>query len=177
MTNETVNGIIKEIKEGLNREAASNKDEIRVMRAMLNDKEYKVDIYSENGIEGQICPSAEARSMISSVIANTTKISTKEAEALAEDYEFKRSEAIAMVNISKEFINTYIETGRKLPLGGRAKSDVSLLKKEINKVTTRRYPKKVGVDANGKGIYEKGVSEVQPHNTIKVIGGCPEWLK
>ena len=36
-----------------------------------------------------------------------------------------------MINISKQFIHTYLETGRKLPLGGREKSNISLVNKTI----------------------------------------------
>lgn len=176
MENVNVRDLVREIKEGLSQKSASQKDEIRVMREMLNDKSYEVGVYGKEGLEGTFCPAREARDMISSVIASTTKISMAEAQQLAENHEFKKSEAAAMVGISKEFINTYLETGRKLPLGGREYSDVSLISKEVQ-ATTRPYPKKVGIDEQGNPIYETAQIEVKPHRSAKVIASCPSWIK
>lgn len=174
---ENVKDLLKEIKEGLSdKVASSQKDEVRVMRAMLNDKDYRVGIYGKDGKEGEICPSEEARNMITSVISGAAKIPQAEAEKLAEDYEFKKNEAQAMVNISKEFINTYLDSGRKLPLGGRETSNVSLTKKEIPE-KVRTFPKKVAVDDNGKAIYKIENTTIKSHSTIKATGSCPAWVK
>ena len=35
----------------------------------------------------------------------------------------KKKEAEKFVNVSKEFVNTYLGTKRKLPLGGREKTN------------------------------------------------------
>ena len=40
-----VNDLIKEINENRTQTSASSKDEVRVMNAMLNDPEFKVDIF------------------------------------------------------------------------------------------------------------------------------------
>ena len=170
---ENVKDLLCEIREGLTQKvSASQKDEVRVMKAMLNDRDYRVGVYSNSGLEGEICPSKEAREMIASAISGAAKIPQAEAEKLAEDYDFKKSEAINMINISKEFVNTYLETGRKLPLGGREKSNVSLIKKDIpNKTTT--YPKKVGVDESGKPLYKTETTEIKAHSTVKASGSCP----
>ena len=45
-------------------------------------------------------------------------MSKTETDGLMDNYEFKNQEANAMIGLSKEFINTYLNTGRKLPLGG-----------------------------------------------------------
>lgn len=158
------------------RTSASAKDEEAVMRAMLNDKEYKVDVYARSGKVGEYCPYDDARSMIGSVIAATTKISQEEARELAEAHEFKKSEAQSMVNISKEYMNTYMESGRRISLGGRPTSNVSLMK--VHKEESEKgYPKKVGVDENGEGIYENGTTITPAHDSVKVFGKCPDWLK
>ena len=121
-----LNDLIKEIDTTRSQVSASAKHEERVMRAMLNDREYKVGVYGKNGLEGEYCPAADARTMLSTIIQSTTKVSAEEATKLAETHEFKKSEAQSMINISKEYVNVYIQTGRKLPLGGRETSDITL---------------------------------------------------
>jgi len=171
--NETMK-LVKEIKEGLSQRSSSQKDEIKVMQTMLNDKEYVVDVYGATGKIGTYSPSADARKMASTIIASTAKISKEEAELLADDHEFSRQEAASMIGIGKEFINTYVETGRKLHLGGREQSNVSLLGKEVEP-SVSRYPKKL-VDANGTASYESAVKKVPAHKTIKSSGPCPTWI-
>lgn len=173
---ENVKELVKQIDTNRTQRSSSQKDEVAVMRAMLNDKDYKVEVYGKNGAEGTYCPAEEARSMISSVISAAAKIPSAEAEKLAEDYEFKKSEATAMVGISKEFINTYSQTGRKLPLGKRETSDVSLERKHVEE-KEKTYPKVIGIDNDGNKIIEKAKTIVKAHDTIKATGHCPEWVK
>ena len=172
---ESVKTLVKEIKEGLAQQSSSQKDEIRVMRAMLNDKDYVVDVYAKEGVVGTVCPAQEARQFAASVISSAAKVSQAEAAELADNYEFKKSDAVNMINISKAFVNPCVQPGRKLPLGGRAESNVALLEKEVKGGTTT-YPKKVGVDAEGKAIYENPVVKIKPHKTMRVIGKSPEWV-
>ena len=173
----TVMDLVKEIKTTRTKESASAKDEIRVMQAMLNDKDFKVDVYDKNGVSGSYCPYEESRIMLSSIIKDTTKINSAEASELAYNYEFGKKESTIMVGISKEFVNTYIETGRKLPLGGREKSNISLAKK-VKPAKANTYPKKVGVNADGTDKYET-VNEgmIPEHISIRVFGSCPSWVK
>lgn len=160
-----VTELVKEIREGLNSKTASGRDEVRVMQAMLNDKEFKVATYSNEGVTGEYSPSEDARKMSASIISSTTKISKAEAQTLADEHTFTTSEAASMVGISKEFVNTYLQTGRKLPLGARETSNVKLeLKhKEQTMVSVPNdKTKKVPVPA---------------HDTIRVYGSCPVYLK
>ena len=173
---EKVKDLLTEIKTGLSQTSSSQKDEIRVMKAMLNDRDYKVDVYGKNGVESTYCPAEDARSVVASVIASATKISGPEAEVIANNYEFKKSEAASMINISKEFVNTYLQTGRKLPLGGREKSNVALAIKEVDEIT-RLYPKKTGVNSDGSGRYDKAPAKIKAHQSVRVYGPCPEWVK
>lgn len=166
--------LVKEIKEGLSQRGSSQKDEVRVMQAMLNDKGYTVDVYGNTGKVGEYCPSEDARKMTASVLAATTKISRDEAEHLASEHNYTKAEAASMVNIGKEFINTYIETDRKLPLGGRKESNVALIGREIESHIAR-YPKRV-VQPDGTVVHEDGRKEVPSHKTIKA-GGRPAWVK
>lgn len=155
---------------------ASKKDEIRVMKAMLNDKDFKVTVYDKYGKEEEYCPSKSIRNMCASVMSSAAKIPMAEAEHLMESHEFKRSEAEAMIDFSKEYINTYLQTGRKLPLGGRKMSNISIALKHIPG-GTRTFPKKVGIDSDGKAIYKTGTSYVKPYDSIKVYAPAPSWLE
>lgn len=172
----TVLDLIKEIKDNLSQVSSSNKDEVRVMQAMLNDKEYEVGVYTNAGLKETYNPAKDYRAMLSGIVANTTKISKDEAAALVDSYEVSKSDASTMVNVSKEFINTYIATGRKLPFGGREKSNIALSGKEVAE-TIKTYPKKVGVNEDGTGRYESGERRVPSHFTVKAHGSCPDWVK
>lgn len=172
----SVNEVLKEIQETRTQRSASAKDEVAVMRAMLNDTAYKVDVYGSQGKTGEYCPSADARDMLANQIHKAVKIPAQEAVQLANEYEFTRSDAESEIRISKEFVNTYIRSGRKLPLGVRETSDVSLLQKEVP-ACIRSYPKKVGVNADGTDRYEKASTPIPAHNTIKVMSGCPNHIK
>ena len=173
---ESVKNLIDEINNTRSQTSASIKDEVRVMRAMLNDPTYKVDVWSRSGVQEQYCPYDEARSMIANIIKDTTKISANEAEDLAKNYIFGKQEAVSMISISKEFINTYIETGRKLPLGGRETSNISIAKK-VKQETSKVFNKKVGVNDDGSDKFEKSFVTVPEHGSLKVYSPTPSWLK
>jgi hypothetical protein len=168
--------LVNEIKDNLSQVSSSNKDEVRVMQAMLNDTEYEVGVYTNAGLKETYNPAKDFRGMLSGIISNTTKISKDESAALVSSYEVTKSDATSMVNVSKEFVNTYIGTGRKLPFGGREKSNIAISGKEV-KETIKTYPKKVGVNEDGTGRYESGERRVPSHITAKVYGSCPDWVK
>lgn len=174
--NVTVKGLLTEISGGLSQVSSSRKDEVRVMQAMLSDPSYEVTVYGKDGPEGTYCPTADFRGMCASIIANAAKISGAEAEQLMSDYTVRKGEAAAMVNISKEFVNTFLQTGRKLPLGPRESSDVSLSLKKVE-ASTRLYPQKVGVNDDGSDRYSKAPTTVPAHESIRVHAPCPPWVK
>lgn len=173
---EKVNELVKDIRSNLSQVGSSRKDEVRVMRAMISDDSYVVDVYGKNGVESTYSPAADFKAMGASIISSAAKIPQAEAAKLMSDYEPKKGEAESMVNISKEFVNTFLQTGRKLPLGGRAMSDVSLSLKQVPE-GTRQYPLKVGVDDNGNPIYSKAPTTVAAHEGIRVYAPCPPWVK
>ena len=174
--NPTVKGLLTEISGGLSQVSSSRKDEIRVMQAMLSDPSYEVTIYGKDGPEGTYCPTTDFRSMCASVIANAAKVPTAEAEQLMSDYVVRKGEATSMVNISKEFVNTFLQTGRKLPLGPRETSDVSWSLKKVE-ASTRLYPQKVGVNDDGSDSYSKAPTTVPAHESVRVHAPCPPWVK
>lgn len=172
----TVLELVKEIKDNLSQVSSSAKDEVRIMQAMLNDKEYEVGVYGNTGLKETYNPAKDFRAMLSGVVASTTKISKEEAASLVDTHEVTKSEASTMVNVSKEFVNTYISTGRKLPFGGREKHNIALSAKEVDE-TTKTYPKKVGVNEDGTDRYETASRKVPAHVTAKVYAPCPDWVK
>lgn len=161
--------IIKDVKINVTQCSSSKKDEITVMQAMMNDTNFSVDVYSKGGKVDEYYPSRELRKMVTNVVASTTHIPVKEATELVNSYEFTRVDAAAMVNASKEFVNTYLQTGRKLPLGGRKNSDIELMWKNIEDRTTE-IPIKSETG-------ERLNTFIPAHGGIKAINPCPEWLK
>ena len=173
---ESVKALVNEIKAGLSQTSSSHKDEVRVMKAMLNDPTFEVDEYGKDGVIGSYNPCKDFRNMCTSIISSAAKIPQAEATNMMENYEVKKSEADSMVRISKEFTNTFLHTGRKLPMGARAKSDVSLSLKEVAP-STRLYPQKVGVNEDGSSKYSKAPTTVPAHEAIRVHAPCPSWIK
>ena len=165
--------LIDEIKKNLSQKNASHKDEVAVMQAMLSDPTYEVAVYKKDGPVGTYNPCKEFRGMCASIIESTTKIPAAEAQAVMENYSVKKSEADAMVGISKEFIHTYLATGRKLPLGGRETSDVSLSPKSIPE-SVRSCPRRVGGAGDG---YSRVPTTIPAHNAVRVHAPCPSWVK
>lgn len=175
---EDVKKLIEEIRGTVTSKSSSQKDEIRVMKAMLNDRDYSVDVYGKDGKEGELNPSAEAREMISSVLTNTAKINKEEAKDLADKHEFNKNEAENFVNVSKEYVNTYLGTKRKLPLGGRKLHTASLVMNEYEQ-QEKQYPHQIGVGADNKPIWQspRPTKIVPPYNTIKATSPVPDWIK
>ena len=172
----SVKELIQLIAETRTQTSANAKDENRVAMAMLNDSTFSVDVYKKDGVAGVYSPYEETRAMIASIIQDTTKIPEAEATRLASEYQFGRAEAQTMINFGKEFINTYLETGRKLPLGCRERSNCSLVR-HVKEARTNSFPIPTGVDANGNKVYETTTGRTPEYSTIKVSGACPAHLK
>lgn len=160
--------IIAEVTDNVNQRSSSKKDEITVMKAMINDPNFTVGVYDKSGKVGEYCPSQEVRKMVSNIVTATTKIPNTEAKELVDMYEFTKSDASTLINLSKEFVNTYLHTGRKLPLGGRQNSNVELMWKEIGDRTA---------EIPVKGTNDRVQTVVPAHGGIKAINTCPSWIK
>lgn len=173
----SVNQLIQNIRQelqnpdGTYNTRASQKDEQRVMREMLNDREYQVGIYDNSGQVGTYCPAECARNMVAGIISGTTKVSNAEASQLASGYEFGKAEAAQMTTIAKTFVNTYLETGRKLPLGGTESSDASLIMVNVPAGETT-YPAK-----NADGTWGTKTNQVPAYGKVKATSPCPTYLK
>lgn len=172
---DTVKKLINEISSNLSQTSSSRRDETRVMQAMLSDPSYEVTVYGKDTQE-VYNPTNDFRNMCASVISNAAKVPMAEAVQLMDGYMVKRSEAESMVDLSKEFVNTYLRTGRKLPLGARETSDVSISLKHVP-AATRTYPMKVGVNEDGTDRYIKEPTTIPAHDSIRVFAPCPPWVK
>lgn len=170
-----VNALVTEIKESRKQKSASQKDEIRVMQAMLNDTSYEVGVYGNKGKVDTYNPAQDFRKMQANIIASTTKISKEEAASLANGYEVTKNDATTMINVSKEFINTYLSCGRKLSLGGREDSNFALLVKDTPK-TEKVYQRRT-VAEDGSVSWEPCSKVIPAHKTLKAKSSCPAWVK
>lgn len=170
-----VNALITEIKESRKQSSASQKDEIRVMQAMLNDTSYEVGVYGAKGKIDTYNPAKDFRTMEANIIASAAKISKEEAANLVNKYEVSKSDATTMINVSKEFVNTYLNCGRKLNLGGREDSNYSLLVKDTPK-TEKVYQRRT-VQEDGSVTWEPGTKIIPAHKTMKAKSSCPAWVK
>lgn len=171
-----VQELVKGIKESISQTTSSRKDEIAVTKAMLNDTTYEVGVYGKDGQVETFNPSSAMRSFLATGMSKAAKLPLPESKELANNHEFGNSEAQDVLGFSKELINTYLHTGRKLPLGGRENSDVALGLKEMP-AGERRFPTVVGFDKDGKKITESGKVFVPAYETAKVYGPCPDWVK
>lgn len=165
----TVKEMVSTIKDGLKQSSASAKDEVNVMMAMINDKTFKVDeVLTDGSISNTYCPAEVAQDLAANIIKNATKVSAAEAEELAGKHQFTKKEASSMVTISKEFVNTYLDTGRKLKFGNReGKSLVLSQKDKESSVCT--FPKKVGIDADGTPRYQLAETTIPAYKEVKAV--------
>lgn len=170
-----VEELLKEIQDTHKQVSSSQKDETRIMQAMLNDTGYEVGVYSNQGKVGVYNPAKEFKQMQSNIVSSVTKISKEEAKSLVDSYEVTKADAATMVGISKEFFNTYLESGRKLVLGGREKSNYALAAKDIPK-TEKTYQRRV-VSPNGGITWEPGKKVIPAHKGLKARSSCPTWVK
>lgn len=170
-----VNALVKEIKESRKQKSASQKDEIRVMQAMLNDTKYEVGVYTNKGKVDTYNPAADFRAMEASILTGAAKINKDEAASLIAGYEFTKNDATTMVNVSKEFINTYLGCGRKLSLGGRETSNFALLANDTPK-TEKVYQRRT-VAEDGSVSWEPASKIIPAHKSLKAKSPCPDWVK
>ena len=93
MAKSKVEELLHDINVNLSQKSASQKDEVRVMQEMLNDKSYVVGEYGKNGRVGDYCPSADARKVVASVLSNGAKIPVAEAKNIEKvvDYDLSVS--------------------------------------------------------------------------------------
>jgi len=125
--------LMNEIREITKKQkSASRVDEVRVMRTMLNDPDYSVSIYDKNkGYVGTRCPREEAVKFAVNISTAITGIDHKSAQELANGYEFTKKDAMFLLENHKDYMHTYLSTGRKLPLIQSETSEAAIYYKEL----------------------------------------------
>ena len=134
MSNETnMKELMEEIHQATAKQRSANQvDEVRVMKTMINDPSFTVGIYNRNkGYVGQRCPHDEFVKFIGDVTSSISGLEPKHTAELANSYEATKSDASFLVNNAKDFVSTYLQTGRKLPLVQSEDSEAALLLREI----------------------------------------------
>lgn len=144
MAKSELDGIIEEIKKNAKQISINKTDEVKVMRSMLNDKNFKIAIFDKNeGYIGDKCPAEEATSFVANVIQNATGLDSKDSKHLAEGYEFTKKDAVFMVNNAKDFMEVYLKTGRKINIIQNGATECSIYAKDIP-AGTKNIPARPG---------------------------------
>lgn len=161
----TVETVIGEIKEKAEKSRkASNGDEVDLMRSMLNDTSFVATTVDNKGEPLQYSPAQTFKKMVTGIIADATGVAKSEAEGLANSYNATTGVATDMIGISKTFVTTMLQTGRKvqLPNGPDSKCTLSA---EAKPAGETKVPKTGEVKA------------VPAYTKIKSSSSCPAWLK
>lgn len=160
--------LMKEIKEVTKKQkAASKADEVRVMRTMINDPDFSISIYDKNkGYIGKRCPREEAVKFATDITCAITGLDAKSASELANGYEFTKKDAIFLIDNCRDFVSTYLETGRKLPMVQSEKAEASLIVRPMES-KTKTLPASIG----------GGSSVVPAYNKIVCKSKSPKYNK
>lgn len=158
--------LISQIQEITVRQKSQNKgDEIAVAQALLNDPEFQVGIYDKNkGLIGTRNVHEEAVKFVSNISAEITGLDKKTAEELAGKYTFTKKDANFIINTSRDFIQTYLRTGRKFNLIQTDDSEASVFMKPVP-AKDKIVPSKDGTKLVKTGAYQK----------VACKSGCPKY--
>lgn len=173
-----INVNVKELVKGINpsQKSVNKRDEIAVMKEMLNDKNYSAVVYGNQGPIESFCPGAAATDLAASILSGAADLPKQEAQQLASMYEFTNQDAGNMININNEFINLYLQTGRKYSFGGRQDHEYAIMQKVVEPCT-KVYNKQTGINPDGTRIYEKAETQVPGFIGLSTKAGCPTWVK
>lgn len=163
-----MNDLMAEIRETTKKQkSASRVDEIRVMRTMLNDPDFSVSIYDKNkGLIGSRCPREEAVKFIAGISSTITGLDSKSTEELANNYEFTKKDAIFLIENGRDFNQTYLSTGRKLPIVQGSDSEAAIFYRPV-------ASKEKTVPNNSTG--EKNTTTVPAYNKVICRSKCPKY--
>lgn len=144
MANSELDSMINEIKHNAKQISINKVDEVKVMKSMLNDKNFKIAIYdNKEGYIGDKCPAEEATQFVAGIIQNATGLDSKDSKHLAEGYEFTKKDAVFMVNNAKDFMEVYLKTGRKINIIQNGATECSIYAKDIP-AGTKNMPARPG---------------------------------
>lgn len=136
--NSELDNLIKSIKESTKQLGANRIDEVSVMTCMLNDKDFRVGIYDKSdGYIGSRCPANEATMFVKNIIQNATGLDSKDSLHLAESYNFTKKDATFLLSNMRDFMDTYMRTGRKFNILQNEFSEAAIYTKEVASVTKK----------------------------------------
>ena len=160
--------IIAEIKETSTQTSVNKSDEVRVMKAMLNDPNFTIGVYDKNiGYIGQRSPHQEATKFVKNILTGTTGLDSRDAQHLADNYEFTRRDANFMLTNMRDYLATYTAAGRKINIVQTANTEAYVYTKDID--TKKKYvPDK---DNPGK------TREIEANPYVKLVSSskCPKY--
>lgn len=135
--------LIDEIKKVTETQTSINKaDELRVMTTMLNDPDFSVGVYDKKiGYIGQRSPHEEAVKFVGDIIQRATGLEKKDSQHLASELEFTKRDANFLINNMKDFLVTYVSTGRKINMIQSESTEANLYTKQMG-ASTKTIPNK-----------------------------------
>lgn len=140
-TNSQTDQLIQDIIKRTSQTAINKADEITVMQCMLNDPEFEVGVFdSNNGYIGSHCPRADAMGLVIDTLTGITGMSSVEAYNLGKDYEFTKRDASRLLSLSRDFIGTYLQTGRKFTLTNNDPRGQSVINMKITEAKQKKVP-------------------------------------
>lgn len=167
MAKSELENLIVEIKKSTKQISINKVDEVKVMKCMLNDKQYRAGIYDKNnGYVGDHCPAEEATMFIKNVIQGATGLDSRDALHLAEEYEFTNKDAQFMINNMRDFLDVYTQTGRKINLIQSGTTDASIYTKEVA-ASSKMVP------SRNEG--ESKVIKTAPFVKMISVSKCPKY--
>ena len=158
--------IIDEIKSNTKQVSINKVDEVRVMKSMLNDKDFKLSVYDKSrGYIGQKCPHDSAVEFIKGIIQTATGLDSKDSRHLADNYEFTKTDAVFLLDNAKDFLGIYLGTGRKINVVQTDVAESNLYARPIPE-STKSIPDK---DGNVKKIHTNAYTK------IVSVSKCPKY--
>lgn len=159
--------LVSDIKKSTSQVSINKNDEVRVMRSMLNDPDFTIGIYDKTqGYIGQKSPHQEAVKFVKNIVVGTTGLDQKDAEVLANNYEFTKKDANFLINNMRDYLYVYTGTGRKINIIQSATADANIFTREIESFD-KTVPDKDGVI--------KHVTTT-PYTKIVCNSRCPKYL-
>ena len=160
--------MIQEVKETTQQIAINKIDEIKVMKCMLNDKDFRLGVYDKNlGHVGDKCPHDEAVNFVKNIIAGSTGLDNKDSRHLAENYEFTKRDASFLLDNMRDFIQVYTSTGRKINIMQTADTEACLYTKNIGS-SSKSVPDKENPGKNK-------MITTSPYVKLVSVSKCPKY--
>lgn len=158
--------LMKQIQEITMKQKSQNKgDEVAVAQTLLNDPDFQVGIYDKNkGLIGTRNVHEEAVKFVANISAEITGLDKKTAEDLASQYTFTKKDANFIINTSRDFVQTYLKTGRKFNLVQSEDTEANIFLKPTP-AKEKLIPTKDGTKLVKTGAYQK----------VACKSGCPKY--